>query len=140
MLAITENSEGETRRRFQFCIERLQGLGRLFLQLPARSIRSLERGGARAIAPAPCSPASAARRAFLVGASPFRRPIGTGSRKIEILFAFCAFSTLFKAENFPLGRDADAGLTFPSVSRPDAFPPRDMRASAGRCARLFAAI
>src|SRR5271154_7642215 len=47
MLAITENSEGETRRRFQFCIERLQGLGRLFLQLPARSIRSLERGGAR---------------------------------------------------------------------------------------------
>ena len=62
------------------------------------------------------------------------------ARKIEILSAFCAFSTLCKAENFPLGRDADAGLTFPSVSRPDAFPPRDMRASAGRCARLFAAI
>jgi len=41
-----------------------------------------------------------ARRAFLDGAA--IPACGKGSRKIEILSAFCGFSTLCKAENFPL--------------------------------------
>jgi hypothetical protein len=105
---------------------------------------------ARVIARSPFPPAT--RRAFPVGASPFCRPIGTGLRKSEILSAFCAFSRLCKAKNFPLGRDAEAGCrasgvrrrpettTFPIVARPDAFSPRHRQQSAGRCARLVPAI
>ena len=76
---------------------------------------------------------------------------GTGSRKIEIPSAFCAFSTLCKAENFPSARHADflfraigaapTGTTMPpTISRPDALSPRHMRASARRRPELVAAI
>ena len=219
-----------TRRRFHFCIERFQDLGRLFLQLcsfvvlagwsaevthghaPGRQILWARRFRATTIsAPgfnlfnplrrhfraarscrrplAPRSrrnvavhdrlgglsvtaareqerlvdlwrgrsperlgaPAPAARRAFLEAAG--GPPAGeTGLREIEIPSAFCEFSKLCRAENFPVGRDADAvvratgvrprpeAATLPIVSRSDAVSPRRRRASAGRCARLVAAI
>ena len=76
---------------------------------------------------------------------------GTGSRKIEIPSAFCGFSRLCKAENFPSARHADilfraigaapTGTTMPpTISRPDALSPRHMRASARRRPELVAAI
>jgi hypothetical protein len=126
----------------------------LFYYRPEKRVRRLTVAIMSHFAPGrrwPCPPAPAAR-AFPVGASPFRRPIGTSSHKSEILSAFCAISRLCKAENFPLGRDADTGFratgvrrrpettTVLIVSRPDAFPPRDMLDSAGRCARLVPAI
>jgi hypothetical protein len=55
--------------------------------------------------------------ALPVDASPFCRPIGTGLRKSEILSAFCAFSRLCKAENFRLGRDAEAVFRATGVRR-----------------------
>jgi hypothetical protein len=90
-----------------------------------------------------------ARRAFLDGAA--IPACGKGSRKIEILSAFCGFSTLCKAENFLVGRHADflfraigaapTGTTMlPAISRPDALSPRHMRASAPRPPELVAAI
>jgi hypothetical protein len=90
-----------------------------------------------------------ARRAFLVGAAIPAH--GKGSRKIEILSAFCGFSKPCKAENFPFARLADflfraigaaptGTTTPPTISRPDALSPRHMRASARRRPELAAAI
>src|SRR5271154_7037790 len=100
MLAITENSEGETRRRFQFCIERLQGLGRLFLQLPARSIRSLERGGARdrpgaLLAGVGCAPRLPGRRESIPPA--YRNGLAQNRDSFRIL---CVFNAL-QGRKFP---------------------------------------
>jgi hypothetical protein len=90
-----------------------------------------------------------ARRAFLVGAA--IPACGKGSRKIEIPSAFCGFSRLCKAENFPVGRHVDflfraigaaptATTMPPTMPRPGAPSPRHVRASARRRPGLVAAI
>jgi hypothetical protein len=89
--------------------------------------------------------------AFLLGVRGVQPARGTGSRKIEILSAFCEFSRLCRAENFRLDLAADPSIlatgvrpgpeaTSPIVSRPDALSARPMRANARRRAGLVAAI